>query len=329
MMTQNLARSKPGTQTPASNTPLEMASFTTLGRWYLMSLMLLTVIEFLVVVEAAFAMPIRTNTPGTGVFIGSGLLGQVIVEQESNSLGTFQDVTLISDFRYTPATHWVFGVRVPSILHRSFEDPLVGTESTSGLGDILLITKYRFFRSVGMWSDRHAAIEVDLKLPTGEADRRVDPQLPIQLQRRLQPGSGSTDVIFDLIYQAAKRRFVYAGDVSYRLNTEGDADYQFGNQVRLNLDLEYILLPRVYKKPGRELFLLLETTLVHKEADQFRSQELSETRRTELSLAPGLQYVATEQLLFSLSGQFPIFSDTEKEGLEKDYNILLEFRYAF
>ncbi len=279
--------------------------------------------------EFALARPIRTNTPGTGVFIGSGVLGQVIAEQESNSQETLRDVSLVGDFRYTPSTNWVFGIRVPYSVYRSLDHPIFGTESTSGFGDIILSGKYCFFRRVGRWLDRHAAFEIDLKLPTGESDTRVDSQLPIQRQRRLQPGTGSTDLFFDLVYQEGRRRFVYGGDLRYRLNTEGTDDYKFGDEIRLNLDLEYILLPWVYKRPGKELFVLLETTFIHKKADEFRDQAISTTRRTELLLAPEVQYVATEQLLFSLSLQFPIFSDVKGGGLEKDYNILVEFRYAF
>ncbi|HAV63881.1 MAG TPA: hypothetical protein DCY13_16140, partial [Verrucomicrobiales bacterium] len=107
----------------------------------------------------------RTNEPGTGVFIGSGVLGQMIVEQESNHRERLWDVTLVGDVRYTPATHWVFGLRIPYTLTRTLDSPLVGTESMTGLGDIIVTAKHRFFRSVGMWSDRHAAIEIGLKLP--------------------------------------------------------------------------------------------------------------------------------------------------------------------
>lgn len=284
---------------------------------------------FVLITESALARPIRTNEPGTGVFIGSGVLSQMIIEQESNHRERLWDVTLVGDVRYTPATHWVFGLRIPYTLTRTLDSPLVGTESMTGLGDIIVTAKHRFFRSVGMWSDRHAAIEIGLKLPTGETNKRVDRRLPIQLQRRLQPGSGSKDFIFDLIYQEGWRRFVYGGDISYRLNTEGDARYQFGDEIRLNLDFEYILLPWVYKKPGHELFTLLETTFVHKEVDQSRDRAIGATRRIELLLAPGLQYIATEQLLFSVSGQFPVFSEVKGRGLERDYNVLAEFRFAF
>lgn len=274
-------------------------------------------------------MPIRTNTPGTGIFIGSGLLGRLVADERSGGGGRLFDATWITDFRYTPATHWVFGVQVPYTFDRRLDQDGLGESSTSGLGDMVLSGKVRFYREVGPWSDRHAAVELDVKLPTGATDEPVDRRLPVALPRQLQPGTGSTDLLLDVVYQQARRRRVFATDLSYRYNTEGDGDYRFGNQVRLNLDLERIVLPIDYKTPGNELFVLLEGTLLHKRADEHRGRAIRSTRKTEFLLAPGVQYTATEQLLFSASLQLPVASDVGRGGLESDWNALVEFRYAF
>ncbi len=279
--------------------------------------------------EATFFRPIRTNEPGTGVFIGSGLLAQFSLNRESNDLEQLTESQLIFDFRYTPSTNLVFGVRAPVILERSLDHPLAGLETTRGLGDVSVSAKYRFFRTLGAWSDRHAAFEVTVKLPSGASDIAVDPRLPLSRRRRIQPGTGATDVVFDLIYQEGRRRFVYGGDLSYRLTTRDDRGYEFGDQARLALDLEYILLPRVYKRPGHELFVLLETALVHRQPDRFQNLHFSPTRRTEILLAPGLQFIATEQMLVSFSYQFPAYSRVGETGLERDFNLLAEVRYAF
>lgn len=296
-----------------------------------MNLLLIAVLSVLnpVPAEATFFRPIRTNEPGTGVFIGSGLLGQFTLNRESNDLEELTESELTLDFRYTPSTNLVFGIRAPVVLERRLEHPLAGTQTTRGLGDVSLSAKYRFFRTVGAWSDRHAAFEVAVKLPTGSSDEPVDGRLPLQRRRRLQPGSGATDIVFDLVYQEGRRRFVYGGDLSYRLTTRDGRGYEFGDEARLTLDLEYILLPWVYRRPGHELFVLLETALAHRAPDRFGNRTFSETRRTEILLAPGLQYIATEQMLVSFSFQFPAYSRVERLGLERDFNLLAEFRYAF
>lgn len=274
--------------------------------------------------------PIRTNTPGTGVFIGSGLVVRSLYDRESGGGEELSTWTAVADYRYTPATNWVFGVRAPWVLDRNLDGAGGGALSTSGAGDASLSVKHRLFRSVGMWSDRHLAAEIEVKLPTGDGDRPpgVD-GLPARLRHRLAPGTGSVDVVVDLIYQEGRQRFVYGGDLSFRLNTEGDGGYRGGNEARLNLDLEYILFPLEYRRPGNEVFVLLETTIRRKWADEIAGRPLPETGRTDVLLAPAVQHIISDQLLASLSVQLPVVSDAPPEGLKQELNVLAELRYAF
>lgn len=276
---------------------------------------------------AAHARPIRTNTPGTGVFIGSGLLLQAVCEEQSGEAGELSGCELVADFRYTPATHWVLGVRAP--LYADREVRFGGRDlSESGFGDVEASAKWRFFREVGPWFDRHAAVEVGVSLPTGESDLPDAPGLPLPLAHRLGPGDGSTDAFVDLVFQQGQRRFVWGADLLYRWNGEGERDYDFGDAVRLGLDAEYVLFPRVYRTPGNEVFVLLETFLVHRTDDEVAGRRLA-TGGTELLLAPGIQHIATERMLVSLSLQLPAWSDLGRMGMESDWNLLAEVRYAF
>ncbi|REJ79699.1 MAG: hypothetical protein DWQ36_16580 [Acidobacteria bacterium] len=277
-------------------------------------------------VAALEARPIRTNTPGTGVFIGTGLVSQILCEESSQVGSTLSGCTLLGDFRYTPATHWVLGVRAPLYVEREVSHQGRGW-SRSGVGDVELSTKYRFFRQVGPWFDRHAAIEVGAKLPTGES-RIEDGSLPATLAHRLAPGTGSTDYFAELIYQQGQGRFVWGGGLQYRRNGTGEEGYRFGDVARLSFDLEYIAFPREYKTPGKEVFLLLEGALVHRSDDEFVGAAIS-TGGTELLLAPGVQHIASEQMLLSLSLQFPVWSDLELQSIESDWSLLVELRFAF
>lgn len=257
------------------------------------------------------------------------MLGAFVADRQSGGGVDASSLTSLAELRYTPSTHWVFGVRVPVLLESRVESPGLGSESASGLGDVVLTGKHRFFRQVGRWQDRHAAVEVGVKLPTGAADRPVDPRLSPVLRHRLQPGTGSTDLLAALVYQQARGKWGQTADASYRWNGEGEGNYWQGDEVRLNGSLQYILFPRVYTRPGRELFVLLEATALWKEADRLRGTGLPGTKRAELLLAPGLQYVATERLFLDLSVQFPLASDVDRGGLASDWNALASFRFAF
>lgn len=278
---------------------------------------------------ASLGAPIRANTAGTGVFQGFDVLGAFVADRQSGGGAEALSLTSIAELRYTPSTHWVFGVRVPVLVENRVQSPGLRSDSASGPGDVVLTGKHRFFRQVGRWQDRHAAVEVGVKLPTGSTDKPVDPRLSPILRHRLQPGTGSTDFLADLVYQQARGKWGQAADVSYRLNREGDGEYRQGDEIRLNGSLQYVLFPRVYTRPGRELFILLEGTALWKEADRLQGTGLPGTRRTELLLAPGLQYVATERLFWDLSVQFPLATDVDPGGLASDWNALASFRFAF
>lgn len=289
------------------------------------TLLLLAVV--LLAASATEARPIRTNTPGTGIFIGSGVLTQVVCEQREAEAAELSDCALVADFRYSPATHWVLGVRAPLYVERRLD--FGGRElSASGPGDVEASAKWRFFRQVGAWFDRHAAIEFGVKLASGDSEVTTDPSVPLPLAHRLSPGTGSTDVFLDLVYQQGQRRYVWGGDLSYRRNGEGEGGYRFGDVVRLSFDTEYIAFPRVYKTPGNEVFLLLEGAFVHRFDDQLGRRDLA-TGGNEFLLAPGIQHIANEQMLLSLSVELPVWSDLDRLAPESEWNLLAEIRYAF
>lgn len=278
--------------------------------------------------QSASANPIRANTPGTGVFQASGLLLGAVADEKGGGGTTFRSLSSFAELRYTPDTHWVLNVRVPYMVENRVEGE--GSPATaSGLGDVVVSVKHRFYRWVGPWADRHAAVEVGLKLPTGATDRPVGPGLPASLRSRLQPGTGSTDGLVDVVYQQARRRFVFAADGGYRYNTEGDGGYRQGNEARLNGSLQYVAFPRDYTRPGHEVFAVLEGTLLAVGEDRLDGAALRETDRRGFFLAPGVQYVATERLFLDLSLQVPVWEDVGRGELSSRWNLLAQLRYAF
>lgn len=222
----------------------------------------------------------------------------------------------------------MIGVRVPYLESR-LKQPGAAKETASGLGDVVVSVKHRFYRWVGPWADRHAAVEVGLKLPSGATDQAAGPELPVSLWNRLQPGTGSTDGLVDVVYQQARRRFVFAADAGYRYNTEGDEGYRRGDEAQLNLSMNYVLFPREYTRPGHEVFAVLEGTLLDVGKDRLREASLPGTGRTGFFVAPGVQYVATERLFLDLSLQVPVWEEAGRGELESRWNVLAQLRYAF
>ncbi|HWN41303.1 MAG TPA: transporter, partial [Thermoanaerobaculia bacterium] len=172
--------------------------------------------------RGAVASPIRGNTPGTGVFQRSGVMAGMSVDQAAGGGAELLRLSSFAELRYTPSTHWVLALRAPLFVESRFEQPGAAAETASGPGDVLVSVKHRFYRWLGPWADRHAAVEVGLELPTGATDRQVGPQVPVPLRHRLQPGSGSVDGLIDVVYQQARERWGFHTDAGYRFNGEGD-----------------------------------------------------------------------------------------------------------
>ncbi len=279
--------------------------------------------------EVAMAAPLRTPSPGTGVYHGVGVNGRFTLGEERSDDGLeLGEAIAAVDVKYTPATSWSFAVTVPYV-ERTAKARDGRETRLSGLGDVKLSGKYRFFRQLGRWRDRQAAVGFGVELPSG-ARRKLaaDAGLPLALREVVQPGSDSTDFFADLSYQQARGRYVQAAAIGYRRNGEGGG-YRFGDEARLDLDAEAIVLPRKYEVPGHEVFALLEASIVHREADELRGTRVPGTGRTELLLAPGLEYVATEQLALGLSAAVPVVSNADDAGLGSRWQLLVEARYLF
>ena len=276
------------------------------------------------VVGTASAFPIRTTSPGTGVFEGTVAVGRgiFIKKSEGSAKSSVFNIPVVAN--YSPTTNTALGLTVPYV-YKSLERPGREKQSTEGLGDVLLRGKYRFHKTVGLRRRTQAAFQVGLKIPTGETDRDVDQSLSAVEQRSLQPGTGSYDFVFDISYSKQVKRASIGGNVAYRYNSEDD-DVKFGNQLTANLDLEYILLPVKY--PGNELVLILETTYLDTRENEFQKNKVS-SGGDEVFLAPGVQYIPAENLLLEGSFQFPVFQDTEGTAPKVDYSILFGFRYIW
>jgi len=229
---------------------------------------------------------------------------------------------------YTPSPHLQLEAEVP-ISRTSFHD---ANESGSGVGfgNVTAWAKYRFFRQVKTYGDRQAAARLGLELPTGKKDAPSQAQInvPAFVRQQLTPINGGLSTHFDVAYSQAGGRIIFGGNAEGVFRSERDG-FRMGHEQRLNTDLEYVLLPRDYKKPGGELFLILETTFVHRGTGRLNSATVAGSKATEYYLAPGLQYAARPRFVAEGSVQFPVVRNTGPLTLRTDVNVLLGVKYLF
>jgi hypothetical protein len=267
------------------------------------------------------------TSPGLTVYKGGAVTPRFyFIKQHLGSLEVNRQIFDLS-VSYTPSPRLQLEIEAP--FSRTAYDDGMTSGSGFGVGNITGWAKYRFFRTVETYGDRQAALRVGLELPTGKktAPNQAQVNVPAFVRQQLTPISGGLSPHFDVAFSQAGGRFIFGGNAEAIFRTERDG-FRMGHEQRLNTDLEYVL-PRDPHKPGGELFLILETTFVHRSNGRLDGLKVAGSGATEYYLAPGLQYAAHPRFVVEGSFQFPVVRNTGPLALRTDRNILLGVRYLF
>jgi hypothetical protein len=220
-------------------------------------------------------------------------------------------------------------LEVEAPFSRTAYDDDITAGSAFGIGNLIAWAKYRFFRKVKTYGDRQAALRVGLELPTGTKTAPTQSQInaPEFVREQLTPINGGLSPHLDLAFSQAGGRVIFGGNAEVIFRTERDG-FSMGHEQRINTDLEYVI-PKDPHKPGGELFLILETTFVHRGNGRLHGVTVADSNATEYYLAPGLQYAAHPRFVIEGSFQFPVLRNTGALALKTDINLLLGVRYLF
>ena len=272
--------------------------------------------------------PIRTTSPGLTVYQGGAITPRLyFIKQHLGDLEVRRQVLDLS-VSYTPTTKLQLEAEIP-FSQTEFDD---GEREGSGfgLGNVTLWGKYRFFRKVKTYGDRQSAFRFGLELPTGKktAPTASEVTAPTFVREQLTPISGGLSPHFDVSFSQAGGRFIFGGNVETVLRTERSG-FRLGNEIRFNTDFEYVLLPFDYTKPGKELFVILETSFIARGDGRSGGLKVRDSSSTEFYISPGLQYAADPRFVVEGSVQIPIVHNSGAMMLRTDYNFLLGVRYLF
>jgi hypothetical protein len=106
-----------------------------------------------------------------------------------------------------------------------------------GLGDIVLMGHYKILE-IKKTNDKNKMIVhtlwggAGIKLPSG---KYKDEDEVANSPNNFQLGSGSTDFMFNLVYDFRKMDFGINSNVSYKVNTENKNDYRYANKFTTNV----------------------------------------------------------------------------------------------
>ena len=249
-------------------------------------------------------------TPGPHLVYGGGL--EVTAGYSRNRASgagareTEQELEL--ELEYGLTADWTAEMELP------FVDKDLNQNGSSGLGDIVLRSRYRFLRLDSPGVQRSAAVLGQVKLPTGDDDRT--PRL----------GSGSTDFVGGLLYGHESRRWYYNLAARYRLNSEGGGGLEKGDKQFLDIVGGVRPVLTGYLAPDAVLFL--ELNWENAGRDRLNGADADNTGGWELFLSPGV-FATYRNVALRMGLQIPIAEGLNENQAESDYRFKFEVKYTF
>ena len=173
------------------------------------------------------------------------------------------------DFNFTWGFYRDFDLTVlMPIVTNHFETTSTPTVGGTGLGDAMVLVKYRFYRRDSERGTTQASVTFGPKIPTGSTDSRDGNG--VLLPATLQPGSGSTDffVAANWTYTGFfnVKRLVADEDFHAVLRSEGTQQTRQGSNVESRFWLSY--RPYEAKDVTREWFIGPVLTWLHSQNDR-------------------------------------------------------------
>jgi hypothetical protein len=231
---------------------------------------------------------------------------------------------LVLGLDYAPTRAWGVNLRVP-YLDRSHATIAAGDSEVSearsrGLGDLQLLVRYQ-----GFGDDARLGVQFGLKLPSGSFNERFrsGPQAGQVVDRGLQPGTGTTDLVLGL-YTAGwmGSAFGYFASALVQQPLDSRAGFRPGTGVTFSTGLRY--LPRTLAvTPQLQLNVRIEGR------ERGPNADVANSGATFAYLSPGIGLSLRRGLDAFAFVQLPVYQNVNGLQLEPKMLGSLGLRYRF
>jgi hypothetical protein len=224
---------------------------------------------------------------------------------------------------YTANADWGVNVQIPYFdrYHTTIApgDTDVSTSHTKSVADVRVMGRYQ-----GFSPDHSIGMQFGVKLPTGEIHNTfIDgPQAGQPLDRGLQPGTGTTDLLIGVYnFGAISRDWDYFAQGLLQLPMNSKEDFKPGNGVNLNFGLQYVgfesWTPRVQVNARIE------------GKDSGAQADVPNSGATLVYLSPGAYVHLTHKTHVYAFVQLPIYQRVNGLQLEPRYTTSVGVRFQF
>ncbi|NOY66685.1 MAG: transporter [Gammaproteobacteria bacterium] len=201
---------------------------------------------------------------------------------------------------------WALGVNIPYALKDN------GANTSNGMSDLSVFTKYRFWRKDSLGLQESAA--VFMKVITDTASSSKTPALD----------KGTTDTILGLTYGYEGRKWYRWSSIRYRFNGKNNAGVNRGDKILLDFVGGIRPTPTGYLEP--DTVWLLELNGEYGQKAGLNGTSLANTGGTEWFISPGI-FWTKRNFAIKAGVQIPITSNLNGNQPESDYRAKVTFEW--
>jgi hypothetical protein len=223
---------------------------------------------------------------------------------------------------YSPNADWGINLQIPYFdrFHTTVidGDTDVSTSHTKSLGDLRVLGRYQ-----GFSHDHSSGVQFGLKFATGSFHNNfIDgPQADTPLDRGLQPGTGTTDLLVGgYNFGALSRNWDYFAQALLQQPLNSREDFRPGTGLNVNAGLRYVANERF--TPQIQLNLRAERRESGANAD------VENSGATLLYLSPGVTVHVTHNLHVYGFFQMPVYQRVNGFQIEPRYTVSAGLHYS-
>jgi len=220
------------------------------------------------------------------------------------------------------AEDWTVTALVPYVYREARIGPV--TAQSSGLGDVAVLTKYRLFHDEWQAGGTGVALVGGIETPTGRTDVTDNGML---LDPRLQPGFGAWNPFMGVAWTYGTGRARFDTGVFYKLNTEGDQDFEAGDFFSARIRAGYRIWHSKY--PGPTLGVGTGIQWRHESRSEQFDVALANSGSDLLAVELRTVFHPAPQWDMSLGAEVPVYRDYNGVQLEDQVRVQLSVAIRF
>lgn len=233
----------------------------------------------------------------------------------------FQDYFIQNNLwgRFAFGKRWqLIGVLPYSINHRTFNN-----QTLNGIGDASILANYTIINTIDSMKTfrHHLMVGSGVKLPTGDF---MAEELFQDIPANFRLGTGSLDVLLNMVYTVQVQGFIFSANTSYRLTTENQTrNYKFGNQFNGMAFLAY-----QQRMDNWAFQPYIGASFEYLEKDKHYDYEQVGTGGNATYSLVGVE-AAYNQYSFGVNWQMPLSQNYADGELENRGRLMASFTYLF